>query len=503
MRVSINHNSGELILKAVSFFLLALLFIKAIFDVDATWDSWAYHLPLAAQMWGIVSVESFNSQSLQAIYDGFPLLCEFLQGFIWYISNRPELANLVCYFSLLLYIYFLNHYFKIPYYLSSIALLSVPLILIHTTTAYVDLPGNIAVSILIMMTFLQYTRESFINIFNFSLMIFAGAFAVNTKFLLAPVVFIALIFIGFKIVIDKKRGVSRYSDLNKWIVKKLPIAVLIILLIFAIPIKNLVVHGNPVYPMKIEVFGMPLNYKLTAQNPAPHYLKDSNSAVRWIFSLSEIGLRSLRHPKRWSADQWMQTDSKGFRMGGYFNFYVLFHLIVFIFLCYRVRRPTTYIAVYILILISIIAALSPQSHELRYYMYWMITLMSLNLYFITKYNSNLALNKWINHRNFGLCCLAVLLFVNINTRLKHAIPKFYSFNMLIEEKVDKKKTDNIKKHPDITIDITDKPWDFLYASEFHRPLMYLIRDGMVKSLQNIQEISVNKNKEDKVIKNFN
>ena len=56
-------------------------------------------------------------------YHGFGVLGEYLQGFFWFMTGRPESANLVGYFSLILYILFLKRYFKVPFYLSTIGLL--------------------------------------------------------------------------------------------------------------------------------------------------------------------------------------------------------------------------------------------------------------------------------------------------------------------------------------------------------------------------------------------
>lgn len=34
--------------------LLLSMGLKAVFDIDRNFDSWAYHLPFAAKLWGII-----------------------------------------------------------------------------------------------------------------------------------------------------------------------------------------------------------------------------------------------------------------------------------------------------------------------------------------------------------------------------------------------------------------------------------------------------------------
>ena len=132
-----------MVLRMISMTLLLSMSLKAVLEVSTEFDSWWYHLPWAANLWGIVTTEHYIwSGYVQDRFSGFPLLVEFLQGFFWQITGRPEGANLVCLLSLMLYLAFLRTYFRIPVYLSSIALLAIPLVQTHATSTYADLPAN-------------------------------------------------------------------------------------------------------------------------------------------------------------------------------------------------------------------------------------------------------------------------------------------------------------------------------------------------------------------------
>ena len=65
--------------------------------------------------------------------------------------------------------------------------------------------------------------------------------------------------------------------------------------IFFVPLKNIALHGNPVYPMKVTVFGTVLNYAedLPPPNLGAGSLIDRTRAVKWIYSTFEIGMGSI------------------------------------------------------------------------------------------------------------------------------------------------------------------------------------------------------------------
>ncbi|MGD1920485.1 MAG: hypothetical protein ACFCAD_17325, partial [Pleurocapsa sp.] len=105
----------------------------------------------------------------------------------------------------------------------------------------------------------------------------------NTKPQLEPLVFVVLGFIVLRIFwlrwqIDK-------NTISSWLLKVVPISLLASLLIFDTPIKNIVIHGNPFYPVRIEIAGKVLNHALPMYSESPGYLADAPKAQRWLYSI--------------------------------------------------------------------------------------------------------------------------------------------------------------------------------------------------------------------------
>jgi hypothetical protein len=438
------------------------IFIKSVIDVDPSYDSWWYHLPFAARIWGIVPATSYAFQDfLEARYDGFPLLAQFLQGFFWVVFQRVQAANLVSFLSLIIFVYFLKLYFQVPLYLSALALLSVPLIQIHATSCYVDLPANVCLSILILMTYLLYTKRDFLNKRNLFVIFLAAAGNANIKMQLIPVVFLILCLVGFKLI----KQIKARRMQSKSLLTIVPTIVLAAILIFATPIKNIVFYGNPFYPLRIEVMGIVLNHKEALPQDSPDYLKNASRQERWVYSILEI------NSAPWSIDQGSKNPSQH-RMGGFFGAYVVFNLLLFSYICYRVRRRETLVAVILVTIMSLVASLIPQSHELRYYMFWMISLVSLNLYLVSHLERTPENLKWIDTKNLGIICVLFLTLVIFQIRKPSAVkPSFYTLEKHLERHVDFKLVNKISPGEEVCI-ISITPNDFLYASKFQNQLNY-------------------------------
>ncbi len=148
---------------------------------------------------------------------------------------------------------FLRSYFKIPLYLSAIALFSIPLVLTHATTSFVDLLGNIGTSILVMMTYSFYKNKQLPNAKELIIAFIGSAIAANTKTQLQPLVFVILIIAGARLAWlywQQKPSVK--------LTKIIPIALIASIVIFATPVKNTVLYQNPLYPIKIQIGGIVL-----------------------------------------------------------------------------------------------------------------------------------------------------------------------------------------------------------------------------------------------------
>ncbi len=469
------------LLQAAAISVLSLWVVRAVFRVDQSWDTWMYHLPFAARLWGVVPEAAFGMPAyLEDRYDGVPLLGEWLQGFLLWATGRPETASLPALASLALFVGFLRAYFQIPWHLGLIALAAIPLVHIHATAGYVDLPSNLAFAVLVLMTYLLYVRPGFATRDNVLLMGLAAALAGNVKFQLVPLLPIPLALAGARLLwvarADRRGALVHAGGAGRLVAAGLALA-----LIFAVPLKNLVVHGNPVYPIQMQVLGvtlegpevLPAEKEMASIRFVPVYLEEAPSAQRWLLSLFEVGVRPFSDPRRWTVDQFMPHGSTGTMMGGYSAPYVAFSLLLLTYLVLRLRTREAWAAAIVMLLASPVVAVVPQSHELRYTMFWMVVLVSLNLYLTGRLETSAA-GTWVNRRSVGLAALAALGLAVAVSRGAYLDPRPYPVERLVDVKVDK--TILAKIGDGDRVCFSHEPWTFLYSSHFHPPLHYALRE---------------------------
>ena len=471
------------VLKAIALILTISLFLKAIIDIDISYDTWGYHLPFAARLWNIVPGSQYIN--MEQRFAGFPVFVQFLQGFFWSITGRVQGANLVGWLSIVLYAYFLKACLRVPLFLSVLALLAIPLVLTHATSSYVDLASNIALAIAIMMTYLLYKQQKLPNLQQLLIILFSTAAASNSKPQLEPLVFVVLVFIAARILWLRWRQpeATTKESFGKWLLKASAIALIAGLFIFATPIKNIILFGNPFYPVRIEIAGQVLNHTLPLYNDAPGYLADAPRWQRWLYSILEINAAP------WSIDQWSESPDSN-RMGGFFGAYVAFHLLLLVYLTIRDHRRETSVAATLVLVMSFVAANFPQSHELRYFMYWMIVLVSLNLYLVTR-SETLSKSQLINTRNLGLVSLIALTIVVVTTNFFYIKPSFYTLNQFRANKINPFILAEIEPNDRVCI-VGRYPYTFGYSSLFHPQKDYPYSIQSEGNPQNLQACTVNK-----------
>ncbi|MEM8675311.1 MAG: hypothetical protein AAGF83_15765 [Cyanobacteria bacterium P01_G01_bin.67] len=472
----------EIILSLIALTIAMSIFLKAILDMDTNYDVGWYHLPFAARIWNIIPAESFTSGAkVEYRYDGFPLLAHFFQGLLWKLTGRVQAANLVGYLSLIIYILFLRSYLKIPWYISIIAIFTIPAVLTHAPSSFVDLPGNVGASVLMMMTYCFFRQSRLPGKPELLIAFLGAATAANIKPQLQPLVFILFWVVGIRIVWLYWQHTSP-SQRQLWLI--VPLSAIATAVIFATPIKNVALYGNPFYPIKIEVAGIVLNHEMT-----PQTYSEGNRPRKWLRSILEI------NTPEWSIDQSNRTYEKKYldRAGGFFGAYVIFNFLLLIFLTITEKyehkvfeshnSSHAAIALVTILLASLYTANFPQSHELRYLMFWMITLVSLNLHLIFSLQ-NLVL-KWIKLRNFKLIYL--LFFIVVCIRIEHFYlkPDFRSLEVYLHKIVNLEILGQIT--PNETNCITKKSAAiqhiFYYSSYFHPEINY---DYSIKAAADIE-----------------
>ena len=426
----------EIILGLIAIVVAGSILLKAIFDLDTNYDVGWYQLPFAARIWGIVPADMYLGENLiEHRYDGFPLLANFFQGMFWKLTGRIQAANLVCYFSLIIYFWFLRQFFRVPLYLSVIAIFTIPAVLTHAAGSFVDLPGNIGVAIAIMLVYVLFRDSRLPTKTELLTLVLGAAAAANTKPQLQPLVFIIywvavgrLLWLYFK---------YRPSNPPPKLLTGI-LAILASVLIFATPIKNVALYGNPFYPIKIEIAGIVLNHQLV-----PDTYSEGNRPQKWLRSIFEI------NTPQWTADQYNGGDDRYLdRAGGFFGIYVVFNLLLLLGLTLKEQWqnrqldaakksfPAT-IALITAILMSLVPANFPQSHELRYFMFWMIVLVSLNLQLVATWQDTHqdSSPKWLQPKYLGVVCLGFMVAMAIKINDYYLRPVFSSFEPYLRDTV--------------------------------------------------------------------
>ena len=144
------------------------------------------------------------------------------------------------------------------------------------------------------------------------------------------------------------------------------------------------------------------------------------------------------------------------------------------------RNATT--ALITILLVSLIPANFPQSHELRYFMFWMITLVSFNLVVISELQNQAA--KWLRPKYLGVVCLLFLAIVCIRIDDDYLRPLFNSLESylqdtakteLLEQMTPNQRTCMISRHavPNAkAVPYASIPNAFFYSSYFHPEMGY-------------------------------
>jgi hypothetical protein len=464
-------------LKLFALILVSALFLKSLIFVDQSGDTWMYHLPFAARFWGLITEEHYLFEyEREHIYQGFPLLANMVQGFFWKLFGlyNPQGVNLASFLSLVVYLVFLKTHLKIPFYLSALALLAVPLLHIAATAGYVDLFGNVWFSIAIILTYLFYVRRESLNPRNFLLLVLSAAGAANTKFLLVPPLILVLGLASLRILVWVWQTFKA-----RWQALVVAIAAMAVssLMIFATEVKNTIVFGNPFYPLRVAIAGITLNHTIvpSADYIAPE-LKTMFPLQRWVFSLLEIGAFNRQRPWPWTiAMDFVPLEDKTFGMGGYLGIYVVLNVALFIFLSWQmIKQKETKGAIITVLLMTIITPFLSFSYQLRYYFYWIMVLISLNLFLLLSYQLKPSSIRWISTKVYGLIALALIVYFCAVTRWDYTKPRYNSLNKFIDHAVKPEIIQQIKDGDEVCL-VGFSPHTFLYNSKFHPNQNYTVK----------------------------
>jgi hypothetical protein len=427
----------------------------ALHDVSQAYDSGYYHLPFAARLAGVVPADVFVFHPAnRARFDGFPLLGELLQGLLWRVTGHAPSTNLVAFASVPLFAWFLRKRFAVPLATSVLSLFAIPLVQTHAASTYVDLPSNAALAVLVLLAIHAWTTDASVAPRTLALALLCGAIAANMKTLAGPLVALALLALAVRAATRGGLPARRH----------LALAAVALPLVFFTPLKNAARHANPFYPIRTSVLGVALPGVEAPYASSPTWLKDAPQPVRFACSVLELGVRPMSDPRRWTVDQWAPSDATAYRMGGFFGMWVALNLALLAWRAVRetagpARRAAAGFAV-----LTAAVSVMPQSHELRYYLVWMLVLVGTNAWLASK---GAAPRGLLDARGFGVAAAVAMLVVLRVTDFDYVHASGSTFEELRARKVDEAHLVRALAEGNTRVCVMHAPWNVLWAAPFH------------------------------------
>lgn len=441
--------------------LLAVLVVKALADLDVGWDNLAYHLPFAALRTGIFGSEFSYGPYLTAAYEGFPPLQDLLKGYLWRLTGNINSTNLLTVLVFALYVIALNYLTRAPLIVIACAIAAIPAIHVQLASGHVDNLSNLAFGLALVVTFIAATQSRGDPLLLYCLAVAGLAFAANVKLHFVFLSLLALVLISAlfwaKYVRYQDRGISSWY-----------LAVLMVgaLAIAWLPLRGIILYGNPLYPIELRVLGYQLPGTIhMADYSNPAYLQGYPQFLKWLLSVTEYHAFDYRITPYTIAQGDTPSSAMSFRMGGYLFVYVFVSLVLFVFLALRQPRGVGLGILAVALAVTALVAILPASHELRYFSFWMVALVSCVL-----------CTLWVSPEYgqlrfaYAALCIGCFWFVASITGYAALEPQGYSMEWLAKQiRFDDKFRPRI--HANQTYCLVDfGPYGIVTAPAFHREL---------------------------------
>jgi hypothetical protein len=235
------------------------------------------------------------------------------------------------------------------------------------------------------------------------------------------------------------------------------------------------------------VLNGPIDVFETAHDSLAATWESLPSPLRWLASVLEVNAYGYREVP-WTYDQgycatalaWQdcwRPVTASFRMGGYFVPFVLGLLAFFgWWLAAHPGRDRRIVGA-ALIGTTILAALLPRSHELRYYMFWMIVLVALCL--VAVFNQAERPSRGAASAVLGTIILIALASVLSMTQGRYVAPMALSVDALAKRSAIGEKVAAIPDGAAVCVDPGWQPFTFLFAPVFHPGRSYAVLDGTI------------------------
>ncbi len=343
---------------------LGILAVRSAVRLETRWDELAYHIPFAALRGGVSISYVLNDHYIE-VFAGFPPLPHLVQGLLWRLTGSVNATGTANYLAFCAFLLFCHFKLRAPFWLVALIALTAPLVLIHTTVSYVDLFGNSFLAMGVSAFVAMYLFDRFSDRSLLAWAMLGLVAAAWSKFLLVPPV--VAVFAAFAVAYLTRRDLETRTRFRCLVI--IGIAILVATMPYA---KNLILYGNPFWPMRPPIFGNWMPYasdpRLSALWERPVPLADRSQVELFVRSLFEIDHpTSYPNRPRWVIDQGNAWIS--YRSGGFWNISVAIFLVTAPLMAILVDRRkglrfTVGAAAFLLL-----AAALPQSHELRYYLF--------------------------------------------------------------------------------------------------------------------------------------
>ena len=480
---------------ALGWGLVVLVAVRAILTIDPYFDTFAYHLPFAGRLAGVCDDGCFRMADYgEALFAGFPKLFHRLQALFWRVTGAPQALDLLTVAALVLYALFLRQSFAVPAGWTFVALLAVPLIQIHVSSSYIDLPLNLAAAAVIL-TLLILTRAPE----RFGARHLGGAFAclvlmANSKPQMQGVagalglaLFAAC---GLLMLRGRQVGPFHPKRATGW-AGMIAAFVAAGALVAASAIANAITFANPFYPIQLPALNLvgPVRALEAGWDSLAPAWGAVPAPVRWLASVLEIEAYSYRELP-WTFDQaycvsaasWRECwrlPGPSFRMGGYFVVYVLFLAAFFLWRCRACAPAARRSLLGTMALVTLLAAVLPHAHELRYYSFWMIVLASLCL--IAVFDPQVRMpgkaGGGTPSRLLGWGCVLALVSVVLLTGGRYLKPVAPSLASLINTLGIDRRIAAVADGAVLCVAEEWAPFASLFAPVFHPGRSYAVRNG--------------------------
>ena len=353
--------------------ILICLGAKAVLCLELHWDAFLYHIPFAAQS-GRLQVPFILDERLAAAYEGFPPLPFFVQGVLWRLTGSLNATNVVNYIVFLIFLWYVHSALRARFWVVAMIALTSPLVMIHMATTYYDLLSNtfLAIGISGLAVGLLQDRENDVRLLAWVLT--GLAISCWCKNFMLPIALIAFAFLFVRHLGFVRRSRTVHA-------KRL----LCFVCVFWVAgaghyLRNTVVHHNPLWPVGFAAGSRWLPGAIDVQQDLarqrPSQMAGRPQVELFFRSLLETdNPTSYSNRPRWNIDQGSTpiSNSRGFRMGGFWGIAVVF----FLFSMWGLQAIFSLNKAFWLMVTSLglltVVAFIPQSHELRYFLFIPLT----------------------------------------------------------------------------------------------------------------------------------